>query len=128
MVTVSTGVSEELVVRAYQSGIYEHIQLPLYDSILQHKIALSLDIPPSVNVNVYGDSNRLKQILANLLNNAIKYTREGDISISIDCLKESESFAQLKFSVKDTGICIRNEQLETIFEAFKQWVSLHKGT
>ena len=72
MVTVSTGVSEELVVRAYQSGIYEHIQLPLYNSILQHKIALSLDIPPSVNVNVYGDSNRLKQILANLLNNATK--------------------------------------------------------
>lgn len=67
-----------------------------------------------------GDAFRLKQILLNLVGNAVKFTSEGKISIHIGSSNYSRSAINLKVKVSDTGIGIQQDQLELIFEEFKQ--------
>jgi len=67
-----------------------------------------------------GDSVRLNQILLNLISNAIKFTGDGGITISVAYLEEIENRLILQFAIKDTGIGIPTEKLEKIFESFEQ--------
>ena len=70
---------------------------------------------------IVGDSLRLNQILTNLLSNALKFTPEGgSIALDVRELKHEEDFVLLRFLVKDTGMGIKEENLEKIFEAFEQ--------
>lgn len=66
-----------------------------------------------------GDPVRLSQILINLVNNAIKFTNEGEINIGLNCQQKDE-YAIAVFEVQDTGIGIDNNKLEHIFDTFKQ--------
>ncbi|WP_294959821.1 GAF domain-containing hybrid sensor histidine kinase/response regulator [uncultured Flavobacterium sp.] len=69
---------------------------------------------------VVGDQGRLSQILVNLIGNALKFTTEGEVTVSVKKIEETEDRYTLKFSVKDTGIGIAKDKLETIFERFTQ--------
>ncbi len=69
---------------------------------------------------ILGDHGRLRQILINLLNNAIKFTDEGSIGIEIENIEESKHDVRLKFSIKDTGPGISIEEQDKIFESFSQ--------
>lgn len=77
-------------------------------------------IKEGVPEEVIGDPSRLRQILNNLLSNAVKFTKKGEISVIVHCLEEKNDIAALSFEVKDTGIGIRNEHLNTIFQSFSQ--------
>lgn len=77
-------------------------------------------IQPDVSPFLVGDVNRLRQIMINLINNAIKFTEEGEIFISIEKVNEGEGFQELQFSVKDSGIGIAKEKMDILFEAFTQ--------
>lgn len=79
------------------------------------QVELHLDIPPNLP-KIYGDGMRIRQILLNLLGNAIKYTDRGNITLQI--VHNSNEF--VKVSVIDTGIGIKSEELQRIFEEFKQ--------
>jgi len=71
--------------------------------------------------NAYiGDSARLRQILINLTNNAIKYTKEGSVTIKIETDKIESDYCSMKFSVIDTGIGISKDGQEKLFKAFSQ--------
>jgi two-component system, sensor histidine kinase and response regulator len=67
-----------------------------------------------------GDPTRLGQILTNLTNNAVKFTEQGEIHISVDLIKRQENRAQLSFSVRDTGIGMTPDQTAKLFKAFSQ--------
>ena len=67
-----------------------------------------------------GDPLRLGQILTNLSNNAVKFTNEGDIVIDIDVVERSDPKVTLRFSVRDTGIGMTEEQLGRLFQSFSQ--------
>jgi signal transduction histidine kinase len=69
---------------------------------------------------VFADEIRLKQILANLLNNAVKFTNEGSINLSIYTIKTETEDKMIRFSVKDTGIGIDPQIQKKIFDAFVQ--------
>jgi len=84
------------------------------------KIILSRHIESGVPAIVIGDSMRLKQVLLNLVSNAIKFTEEGEISMNISSVKQEENKIILTIKVKDTGIGIANEKLKHIFEEFEQ--------
>lgn len=69
---------------------------------------------------VVGDAIRLNQVLTNLINNALKFTEKGKVTVSVKNLGIKKDFAKLRFSVKDTGIGIEKENLSRIFESFTQ--------
>ena len=83
-------------------------------------IELSYRIARSVPQWVNGDPTRIHQVLTNLIGNAIKFTNEGEISITVDCLKENENEVLLQFAVSDTGVGIPEESIGFIFDAFEQ--------
>ncbi|MEM6452352.1 MAG: ATP-binding protein [Cyanobacteria bacterium P01_D01_bin.105] len=69
---------------------------------------------------VEADEKRLRQVLINLLGNAIKFTKAGSVTLQVDVLYQSESQASLLFQVMDTGVGIAEENLTKLFEAFEQ--------
>ncbi|WP_177247060.1 response regulator [Marinospirillum alkaliphilum] len=78
------------------------------------------DLSPEVPEQVLGDPTRLRQVLINLVGNAIKFTEKGDITITLDVEQKHQQHATLMFSVKDSGIGIPADKLDHIFEAFSQ--------
>lgn len=85
----------------------------------EKSIELICHINPDVNVYRIGDPGRLRQILLNLISNALKFTRKGQIVVNVSQEKDCNP-EQLLFSVTDTGIGIQKDKLETIFESFTQ--------
>jgi len=67
-----------------------------------------------------GDQNRIRQIMNNLMSNAVKFTRKGSILLSIKCEEKKGDLVKLKFSVKDTGIGIAKEDIGQLFQSFQQ--------
>jgi PAS domain S-box-containing protein len=86
----------------------------------QRGLALSSLIPPGVPGALLGDPGRLRQILWNLIDNAIKFTERGEVVLRIEVESQSEIEACLHFSVSDSGIGIPDDKQQLIFEAFAQ--------
>ncbi|WP_227657388.1 7TM diverse intracellular signaling domain-containing protein [Candidatus Magnetaquicoccus inordinatus] len=109
----------------------EHIPLDLHR--LLHDIAalfqqlakknslqFQLHIDPALPVWILGDPTRLRQILVNLLANAIKFTPQGEVSLSSSLVQGNSFTPQLLFTVRDTGIGIAAEQFDSIFRSYEQ--------
>lgn len=79
-----------------------------------------LDINPNIPRMLYGDSNRIKQVIINLANNAAKFTRQGKVELKFDFEQIDTDKMNLLFSVKDTGIGIKEQDIEKIFQSFQQ--------
>jgi diguanylate cyclase (GGDEF)-like protein len=86
--------------------------------LLTKKLDIGYVIGDSASRTILTDASKLRQILINLIGNAIKFTRAGEVAISIDFLTGSRQF--LRFDVKDTGIGIASEVQGKIFDAFTQ--------
>lgn len=82
----------------------------------REKIDFVIDMDANLPVKLMGDENRLKQILANLLSNAFKFTESGEVRLRIQRMADHE----IRFSVSDTGIGIDADKLHTVFSAFTQ--------
>ena len=77
-------------------------------------------IDPSLPSRLYGDSGKIRQIVLNLLTNAVKYTREGGLTLSLTVERMEEELCYLKISVKDTGIGVKSGDLEKLFTAYER--------
>ncbi len=101
------GTLKSLAVRAHQKGL-----------------ELLLHIAPDVPDRIISDPGRLRQVLVNLIGNAIKFTQTGEIEVAVTRLKASTSTqtlqTELRFSVRDTGIGIAREKFKAIFDSFSQ--------
>ena len=86
----------------------------------QKGLALNLEILPPVPEALVGDPVRLRQVLLNLIGNAIKFTESGQVSVRVEVDSLSDAEAMLHFTVSDTGIGIPDEKRKVIFEAFRQ--------
>jgi PAS domain S-box-containing protein len=84
------------------------------------KIDLILNVDSNVPQYIFADSLRLKQIIMNLIGNALKFTSKGQIKLDIREIASSDSFSILNFSIKDTGIGIKKSNQEKIFNSFVQ--------
>ncbi len=83
-------------------------------------LRLHLHIEPSVRLPVRGDPVRLRQVLSNLVGNAIKFTDRGSITVRVSRLGETNAQHRLRFEVRDTGIGIPLEAQDRLFQAFSQ--------
>ncbi len=78
------------------------------------------EVESSVPQNLVGDPLRLGQVIANLINNSVKFTEHGDVHLKAELLEQVGERARLRFSVKDTGIGMTREQAERLFQPFSQ--------
>jgi len=83
-------------------------------------LELTVDVPPDVPQMVRGDPTRVRQVLMNLIGNAIKFTDQGEVDVSASVARRDAGAATVQFRVRDTGIGISAEQLGTIFQEFTQ--------
>ena len=83
-------------------------------------VQLASWLPPALPARVNGDALRLRQVLVNLLHNAIKFTDSGRVDLRVTVLSDTGAGLHLRFAVQDTGIGIADEMRDTIFEPFTQ--------
>jgi len=107
---------EPLALRAVMQGVVDTMQVTAEAKGLR----LLLDVMPEVPDALVGDALRLRQILVNLVGNAVKFTQSGDIRVRVDVASQLPNDICLHFAVIDTGIGIPRDKLELIFEAFAQ--------
>jgi len=87
----------------------------------QKNLELLLHVAPDVPDRLLGDPGRVRQVIVNLVGNAIKFTEAGEIEVSVHCIEGApEDHARMQFSVRDTGIGIPRDKFNTIFESFSQ--------
>ena len=83
-------------------------------------LRLLLNIEQGVRLPVRGDPVRLRQVVSNLISNAVKFTERGSVTLNVKRLRESAAQHQLRFEVRDTGIGIGQDAQERLFQAFSQ--------
>jgi signal transduction histidine kinase/CheY-like chemotaxis protein len=86
----------------------------------QRGLPLLLDLPSELPLRYRGDPNRIKQVILNLVGNAIKFTHEGQVTLHARAKVLDEERSLVEIAVEDTGIGIPEEQLDRVFEAFTQ--------
>ena len=94
-------------------SIYNFVNLKISDKNINFKSNISKDIP---NI-LYGDKDKIKRIITNLLSNSIKYTNDGSIELSIDCLNNKDK-CSLRITVSDTGIGMNEDMVNNLFTKF----------
>jgi signal transduction histidine kinase len=84
------------------------------------KIEMLANFDPKIPMLLQGDSNRLRQVLSNLTDNALKYTNEGKIEVKTEFIEQISDVVTLRIHIKDTGIGIEKSKKEIIFNKFSQ--------
>lgn len=98
----------------------ETVLRPLQRPAESKGLQLQLQIDPTVRLPVRGDPVRLRQVLSNLIGNAVKFTERGGITLSVRKLSETATQHRLRFEVRDTGIGISPGARQTLFKPFQQ--------
>ena len=111
----------ELVLNNYAIGsllndLYNMISIRAKEKNLE----LEFDVDPNIPAGYYGDDKRIRQVLLNLLTNAVKYTESGKVTLKLSCVNADDQ-AVLHFVVKDTGIGIKQENIGKIYDAFERF-------
>lgn len=105
--------------------IYEVVNMTKLRA-LGKNIGYNVYVDPNLPETLYGDELRIRQVLLNLINNAIKYTKEGEVNVNVTfskvnrIRKDNSPHVELKISVKDTGIGIKEEDKINLFQSFKR--------
>ncbi len=98
----------------------DDLGLMFLNRIAENEVALIFDIDRELNAELIGDAVRIRQIIVNLVNNAIKFTEKGSITLGIKVVERTDDEVSIRFSVKDTGIGISFADQKKLFQAFSQ--------
>lgn len=115
--------SGKVTFESIRFNVYELVSMLMdlmQPKAIERSIKLRTIIHKDIPETLIGDPTRLNQILINLVGNAIKFTNEGEVNLSISVLKKTRAGIELKFEVQDTGIGIPEESISRIFESFTQ--------
>jgi two-component system sensor histidine kinase RpfC len=96
------------------------VQIMLQPAAARKNLEFDIQVAETVPAKFVGDAGHIRQILTNLLSNAIKFTERGSVKLDVSVLSRSERTANLRFSVRDTGVGISQEAQARIFNAFEQ--------
>ena len=86
----------------------------------EKNLRFKVDIDPSTPTRLFGDEVRVKQVLINLLNNAVKYTKQGSVTFHMECERVDKDRVLLKASISDTGMGIKSESIPHLFDSFQR--------
>jgi len=109
-------VEEEFDVVELSESVAESLALRAHEKNLE----LTVWVDPEVPTALIGDPLRLRQIIVNLLGNAVKFTEFGEVSLSVEKIATDGDGAEISFTVKDTGIGIPEEKIDSVFQLFTQ--------
>jgi two-component system, sensor histidine kinase len=107
--------------------LIEEIILTISPQANEKKIAIMLNYSEKAPKKIYADMSRIRRILTNLINNAVKFTNEGHVLIAVAMLKQSAGKKWLRLMVEDTGIGISPENFEFIFGSFNRVDPSYRG-
>ncbi len=111
----------EIVNAAYETGtLFSEIVNMIWVKAREKGLEFKLHVDPSIPSMLCGDEVRIKQILINLLNNAVKYTSEGSVTLSVRCERQGVNRVLVWYSVEDTGQGVKKENIPYIFNAFQR--------
>lgn len=96
------------------------IQNSLSEIASKNNNRFTLEIDENIPETLLGDPTKLSQIFINLINNALKFTHNGEVNVIVRLVDKGDDFSRINFTVKDTGIGIPEEKQETIFDSFSQ--------
>ena len=100
--------------------VLEEIADLMIPAVAQKRLRLVYDISPDIDDQIIGDSLRLKQVLTNLINNAVKFTRQGHVMLRVNVQSRDQEHLVLAFAVEDSGPGIPPDQVERLFRPFTQ--------
>lgn len=100
--------------------LVEGCALALTEQASSKSLELLCDINGDIKQTVNGDPTRLRQVITNLMGNAVKFTSEGEVKISVEQLWQDNNNATFLFTVSDTGVGIQQSALKSVFESFEQ--------
>lgn len=101
-------------------AVIEEVGEIMADGVREKGLEFTIGYPPGTPRRMIGDRRRVRQILANLANNAVKFTEHGGVRIDVECLERKGEQALLRIWVVDTGIGIPAEKQACIFDKFTQ--------
>ncbi len=111
----------EIVNVSYETGsFFSEIVNMIWIKAKQKGLEFKLHVDSSIPSMLCGDEVRIKQILINLLNNAVKYTSEGSVTLSVRCERLTLNKVRVWYTVEDTGLGVKKENIPYIFNAFKR--------
>ncbi len=111
----------EIINTSYETGmLFSEIVNMIWIKAKEKGLEFKLHIDPSIPSMLCGDEVRIKQILINLLNNAVKYTSEGSVTLSVRCERKGVNRVLVWYSVEDTGQGVKKENIPYLFNAFRR--------
>jgi len=102
------------------TGMTEDIGKMFAPETEQKGIEFAIQIEPDVNQYMIGDEGRLRQVIINLVSNAVKFTENGEVVVQIKRLKQAGGKPGLEVAIRDTGIGMNQEQIDRLFKPFSQ--------
>ncbi|WP_396188840.1 ATP-binding protein [Flavobacterium sp.] len=100
--------------------LINNIRQSFNEFIQKNNVNFHMDIELNGNEQLIGDPTKLSQILINLINNAIKFTKNGDVWLKVSTVSQEKNLVTLAFEIKDTGIGIPEDKIANIFDSFTQ--------
>ncbi len=100
--------------------LLENIQNSLKELVSTNNNKFTLEIDPNIPENLIGDPTKLSQIFLNLINNALKFTSNGEVKVIAKLISSADENAEIYFEVKDNGIGIPEDKINTVFDSFSQ--------
>ncbi len=111
----------EIVNVSYETGeLFSEIVNMIWIKAREKGLEFKLQVDPSIPSMLCGDEVRIKQVLINLLNNAVKYTKEGSVTLAVRCERVGVNRVRVWYSVEDTGQGVKKENIPYIFDAFRR--------
>ena len=117
---LESGKAEVVDVEYYSDRLLNDIYLILDPLAKKKGLDFTITLDPEVPVKLSGDKVRVRSILINLLNNALKYTKRGKVGMHIAILEKTDDTVKFEIKISDTGIGIRKEDIDKLFENFSQ--------
>lgn len=118
---IESGKMELVMDSYYTSQLLNDVSMIISPQVAQKGLLFETKIDQSIPRALYGDKVRLRSVLTNILNNAVKYTQEGRITFEASILKQTATHVTLEFKITDTGIGIKPENLNNLFESFERF-------